>query len=128
MFKWYKLYSVCFAYLSDLLASIIDELSILWRDVEKRLACRWFWRDWILLELLAFVNLEFYDDEWNLRGFKIDAWVMRRLFAMTGICNSNVDQDSDAIREVVVGEIISWAFKRQTKRVEDLPYCLLGIF
>ena len=128
MFKWYKLYSVCFAYLSDLLASIIDELSILWRDVEKRLACRWFWRDWILLELLAFVNLEFYDDEWNLRGFKIDAGVMRRLFAMTGICNSNVDQDSDAIREVVVGEIISWAFKRQTKRVEDLPYCLLGIF
>ena len=128
MFKWYKLYSVCFAYLSDLLASIIDELSILWRDVEKRLACRWFWRDWILLELLAFVNLEFYDDEWNLRGFKIDGWVMGGLVAVTGICNSNVDQDSDAIREVVVGEIISWAFKRQTKRVEDLPYCLLGIF
>ncbi|KAJ3565758.1 hypothetical protein NPX13_g7382 [Xylaria arbuscula] len=127
MFEWYRLSSVCFAYISDLPAGTIDQPSTLWRDEENRI-CRWFRRGWTLQELLAPNNVEFYDREWNFRGDKKDQQVMERLSIMTGIRNPHVFLNSDTIMEVPVGERMSWASQRQTKRPEDLAYCLLGIF
>ncbi|KAI1120485.1 HET domain-containing protein [Nemania abortiva] len=124
MFDWYRWSRVCFAYLSDL-----DEGSpTLWRDKDTRLACRCFRRGWTLQELLAPAELEFYDKAWRFRGFKTDSPVMRELLSITGIRSKEVFLNSNAIREIAVGERMSWASKRQTKRLEDLAYCLLGIF
>ncbi|KAI0451670.1 HET domain-containing protein [Xylaria acuta] len=125
MFEWYKKSSVCFAYLSDL---PLRESPTLWRDEEHQLVCRWFRRGWTLQELLAPAKLEFYDSAWNFKGLKTDSLVMRQLFLMTGIRSRKVFQNSNAIQEIAVGERMSWASKRQTKRLEDLAYCLLGIF
>ncbi|KAI0512989.1 heterokaryon incompatibility protein-domain-containing protein [Xylaria bambusicola] len=115
MFDWYRLSAVCFTYLSDLPASSI-------------LVCRWFTRGWTLQELLAPDILEFYDREWNFRGRKTESVVMQQLSTMTGIHNMEVFRNRDAIRKTVVGERMSWVSKRQTKRLEDIAYCLLGIF
>ncbi|KAI1364406.1 HET domain-containing protein [Xylaria arbuscula] len=127
MFEWYRVSSVCFAHISDLPAGTIDQPSTLWRDEENGI-CRWFRRGWTLQELLAPNNVEFYDREWNFRGDKKDQQVMQRLSIMTGIRNPHVFLNSDTIMEVPVGERMSWASQRQTKRPEDLAYCLLGIF
>lgn len=128
MFEWYKLSTVCFAYLSDLIVNPLTGSPTLWRDKKRRLVCRWFQRGWTLQELLAPASLEFYDKRWIFRGLKTDSLVMQELVPMTGIDNRKVFENSDAIREVAVGERMSWASRRQTKRLEDLAYCLLGIF
>ncbi|KAI0904718.1 HET domain-containing protein [Ustulina deusta] len=128
MFEWYKLSTVCFAYLSDLIVNPLMESPTLWRDKKRRLVCRWFQRGWTLQELLAPASLEFYDKRWIFRGLKTDSLVVQELVPMTGIDNRKVFENSDAIREVAVGERMSWASRRQTKRLEDLAYCLLGIF
>ncbi|KAI0107467.1 HET domain-containing protein [Nemania sp. FL0031] len=124
MFDWYKQSQVCFAYLSDLDV----ESPTLWRDKDTRLVCRWFRRGWTLQELLAPSRLEFYDSAWNFRGLKTDWLVMKELLSITGIRSTEVFLNSNAIREIAVGERMSWASKRQTKRLEDIAYCLLGIF
>ncbi|KAI1156065.1 heterokaryon incompatibility protein-domain-containing protein [Nemania diffusa] len=128
MFDWYKLSAVCFAYLSDLKTDASKTPTTLWRDEEQQLVCRWFQRGWTLQELLAPAKLEFYDSAWQLKGLKTDWWVVRQLLSMTGIRSEKVFQNSYAIREIAVGERMSWASNRQTKRIEDLAYCLLGIF
>ncbi|KAI0479795.1 HET domain-containing protein [Xylaria cf. heliscus] len=129
MFEWYKLSTVCFAYLSDLSVNhSIKRLPTLWRDERNQRVCRWFRRGWTLQELLAPAKLEFYDCGWNFRGLKTDLFVMRQLVPMTGIENLKVFENSNAIWEVAVGERMSWASTRQTKRLEDIAYCLLGIF
>ncbi|KAF2965395.1 hypothetical protein GQX73_g8178 [Xylaria multiplex] len=128
MFEWYKLSTICFAYLSDLTVSSFEESPTLWLDEENRHICRWFKRGWTLQELLAPANLEFYDSAWNFRGLKTDIVVMRQLISMTGIRNRKIFESSNAIQDVPVGERMSWASKRQTKRLEDLAYSLLGIF
>lgn len=125
MFEWYKQSAVCFTYLSDL---AVSALPTLWRDEEQQLICRWFRRGWTLQELLAPATVEFYDGEWNFKGFKTNPSVMQQLIRMTGIRSRNVLEDSNAIRDIAVAERMSWASKRETKRLEDIAYCLLGIF
>ncbi|KAI0199439.1 HET domain-containing protein [Astrocystis sublimbata] len=128
MFEWYKLSTVCFAYLSDLHVDPSGESLTLWHDEKKRLACRWFRRGWTLQELLAPANVEFYDKAWSFRGFKTNPLIMRQLSEMTGIRHTDIFRNSKAIRNFSVGERMSWASERETTRLEDLAYCLLGIF
>ncbi|KAJ8129864.1 hypothetical protein O1611_g3766 [Lasiodiplodia mahajangana] len=124
MFDWYRKSAVCFAYLSDLeLGS-----STLWLNESAGRVCRWFKRGWTLQELLAPAKLEFYDRAWNFKGLKTDPPVTRELLTITGIRSREVFLNSDLIRGIAVAERMSWASKRQTKRLEDLAYCLLGIF
>ncbi|KAJ3938459.1 uncharacterized protein N0V96_011714 [Colletotrichum fioriniae] len=128
MFEWYELSAMCFAHLADLPV----ESPTLWMSesgLYKR-ACRWFERGWTLQELIAPKTLEFFDCEWNSRGFKTDSAVLRQLSAMTGIHGktARVLKNSAAIAEVSIAERMSWASKRQTTRVEDIAYCLLGLF
>ncbi|KAI1737707.1 HET domain-containing protein [Xylaria scruposa] len=125
MFEWYKLSTVCFAYLSDL---DVRRSPTLWRDERNHDVCRWFRRGWTLQELLAPAKLEFYDREWNFKGLKTDAFVMQQLFEMTGIRSQEAFENSNALRKIAIGERMSWASERETTRVEDLAYCLLGIF
>ncbi|CZR59826.1 uncharacterized protein PAC_09720 [Phialocephala subalpina] len=124
MFKWYKDSTVCFAFLSDLPPSDpMSKTKKLPTDEFRR--CRWFTRGWILQELIAPEAIEFYDQSWTLRGDKSSS--KPQLFEITGI-DSEVLVDSDKLSTIPVARRMSWVSMRQTTRVEDLAYCLFGIF
>jgi hypothetical protein len=91
----------------------------------KFAACRWFTRGWTLQELIAPEVVEFYNKEWTLRGTK--AGLSKALEAVTGI-DGQVLRDSTILADVPVARRMSWAANRRTTRVEDIAYCLLGIF
>ena len=119
MFRWYKNAVVCYAFLSDLPASsqygASDELR----------KFRWFTRGWTLQELIAPATLVFFDQEWNLRGMKED--LGKEIEAITGI-DEWVLNGSTPLSTIPLAKRMSWAAGRNTTRVEDVAYCLLGIF
>jgi hypothetical protein len=137
MFRYYQAAAVCFVYLSDLPTFLEppswssnrrDDGS--WRTQETDLdnhlpQCRWFTRGWTLQELIASKVVEFYDEGWQLRGDKQS--LRKRLSSVTGI-EEAVLHESTLIPTVPVATRMSWAAKRRTSRVEDLSYCLFGIF
>jgi len=117
MFQWYGRAAICYVFLSDLAASAP-------LDTELQ-GCRWFTRGWTLQELIAPPEIEFYDQSWSYRGNKLD--FLDNLARITGI-SSNVLQHMKPLSTVAVAQRMSWASQRQTTRIEDAAYCLLGIF
>ncbi|KAI1111205.1 heterokaryon incompatibility protein-domain-containing protein [Nemania sp. NC0429] len=114
MFKWYEDSAVCFVFLSDYGACEVDLK-----------ACRWWTRGWTLQELLAPTDLTFYDSAWNAVGTKSS--LLNEIWAITGIERSALIH-KEIISRFSVAERMSWAASRQTTRLEDEAYCLLGIF
>jgi hypothetical protein len=67
----------------------------------------------------------FYCSDWSRLGIKIQlAGLVEKI---TGIPQQFLRGISD-IRSASVVQRMSWASKRETKRKEDIAYCLLGIF
>ncbi|KAF4443381.1 hypothetical protein F53441_11429 [Fusarium austroafricanum] len=118
MFHWYKCSTICFAHLEDLDSNHSDALDGL-------ASCRWFTRGWTLQELIASQDIEFYDREWIYRGTKNG--LQQRISDITGI-DTAVLENNDILETIPVAKRMSWAANRETTRVEDLAYCLLGIF
>jgi hypothetical protein len=87
--------------------------------------CRWFSRGWTLQELIAPRELVFYDESWLPRGSKHT--LSEDLSRITGI-DLAVLQGVGDLSDVPVARRMAWAAPRKTTRVEDLAYCLLGIF
>ncbi|KAJ4321572.1 hypothetical protein N0V84_005242 [Fusarium piperis] len=85
----------------------------------------WFTRGWTLQELLAPRAVDFYSAEWKLLGSKNN--ISLDLERITGI-NAAYLSGQKRVTEASVAERMSWASRRQTTRVEDMAYCLLGIF
>jgi len=107
---------VCLIYLRD---TSTDSL-------EATLASdQWFKRGWTLQELLAPVEACFYDKDWRLIGDKRS--LVDTLSKITGI-SKNVLSGSEKISDCSIAQRMSWAWDRKTSRVEDIAYCLLGIF
>ncbi|KAJ4424529.1 hypothetical protein N0V82_000853 [Gnomoniopsis sp. IMI 355080] len=123
MFHWYKESSMCFTYLEDLDADVLQHKESEMKDLLKQ--CRWFTRGWTLQELIAPEEMEFYDTAWKLRGTKRS--LGPQLSEITGI-QVDVLGKSDLLPSIPVGRKMSWAAGRKTTRVEDIAYCLLGIF
>ena len=86
MFRWYKLSTICFVYLSDC-------------DDNELAKCRWFTRGWTLQELLAPVFVEFYDHFWRPSGNKTS--LQKLIVDITGI-DEKVLNNSDALSSVCV--------------------------
>ena len=121
MFEWYNKADVCYAFLHDLDPSAETEAGL--RD------CKWFTRGWTLQELLAARDVRFYDASWKFRGTKSD--LVRTISDITHIHPSYLVGtipllDSLRLTHAVVK--MSWMSKRTTTKVEDMAYCLLGIF
>ncbi|KAM0419079.1 hypothetical protein ACHAPT_012018 [Fusarium lateritium] len=113
MFRWYKNAAVCYAYLSD-----VDDLT---QSMPKS---RWFTRGWTLQELLAPDLLVFYSAEWQHLGTK--SQLSRLLVSITLIEEEYLLGKDPQLASVA--KRMSWASRRNTLRVEDMAYCLLGIF
>jgi hypothetical protein len=136
MFRWYRDAEVCFVLLNDVSSTpaswdktlgavpplVLDEIS----------ASRWFTRGWTLQELLAPSNVEFYNLSWELMCTKnsetsLNSSISTHIADITGI-PSDVLSGATFLEELSIAERMSWAARRQTSRVEDLAYCLMGIF
>ena len=89
------------------------------------LSCRRFTRGWTLQELIAPRALRFYDKSWTLRGTK-DSYAKQICLMMN--MHPLVLQDSGYLTQLSIAERMTLALGRQTTRVEDMTYCLLGIF
>ncbi|RYP35639.1 hypothetical protein DL767_003751 [Monosporascus sp. MG133] len=117
MFKWYREAAVCYAYLHDLPGH---------SDLEQQLPlCRYFTRGWTLQELIAPRKVQFFDGEWKRCGTKES--LQGLLHRITNI-PLVVLMDGDKVHSECIARRMSWAAHRQTGRIEDQAYCLLGIF
>lgn len=114
MFSYYEQAAICFAHLADLPPS------------SKNIAsCRWFTRGWTLQELLAPEVVEFYDSAWEYLGSKTS--FVDVISSTTNIPESALEEHCD-LHDFSVAARMSWASGRQSTRIEDTAYCLLGIF
>lgn len=121
MFRWYKNAHVCYVLLSDVSAT--PDQAVLEERMSKS---RWFARGWTLQELLAPApeKLIFYSKEWIPLGSKVRFADM--VSSITGIGKTYLHGQD--LRHASVAQKMSWAALRQTSRLEDVAYCLLGLF
>ncbi|GAB1317777.1 hypothetical protein MFIFM68171_07987 [Madurella fahalii] len=85
---------------------------------------RWFTRGWTLQELLAPSEVILLDNQWLEIGSRTSS--AKQISMITGIPQHVLARsDWDACS---IAQRLSWSSKRQTTRVEDEAYCLLGLF
>ncbi|OBZ78135.1 hypothetical protein A0H81_02776 [Grifola frondosa] len=119
MFSWYHMSEVCYAYLDDVEESSTSSVE------EKFRRSEWFRRGWTLQELIAPNQVVFFAEDWSEIGTR----------------KSLVDEINDITRidrdvllgfklpvEFCVSQRMLWASRRETTRVEDMAYCLMGLF
>ncbi|KAF2113731.1 hypothetical protein BDV96DRAFT_461546, partial [Lophiotrema nucula] len=135
MYNWYSNSACCYAFLSDL------------APLSNLRHCRWFTRGWTLQELIAPQFIVFYDKDWVISGRKgrpslmtpvhrnhlfatPDPGFERLLSGITGIPSAVLSESRDLSlrRQYSIAKIMSWAAHRRTTRLEDMAYCLLGLF
>ncbi|KAF4919638.1 Vegetative incompatibility protein HET-E-1 [Colletotrichum viniferum] len=144
MFVWYRDAQVCFAFLDDVQfgppfyytsSDLSDERTGLEIDDETGfIYSRWFTRGWTLQELLGPTRLIFFDCNWKSLGTR--SWLSRRISTATNIDEfyladafvGDPSSRSVVIEKPSISEKMSWLSTRKTTRVEDLAYCMLGIF
>ena len=128
MYKWYEDAAICYVYLQD-----IEILSS--RDIGDQLSTsRWFTRGWTLQELIAPSVVVFYDTHWNEIGPRSS--LIAEISKATGIDSelfvethlSVPDQFHNRLSQYTIAQKMSWASRRETTRIEDQAYCLLGLF
>ncbi|RKL39440.1 hypothetical protein BFJ72_g6914 [Fusarium proliferatum] len=135
MFAWYSKADICYAYLSD-----VPTFKPLSYAKEFRQS-RWFRRGWTLQELLAPDRVVFYAADWSRIGTR--STLVRHIAEATGIgitylssapntaTATQVDWSevrSPLCHKASIAERMSWLSRRETTRIEDMAYCMLGIF
>ncbi|KAG8531370.1 uncharacterized protein KY384_002999 [Bacidia gigantensis] len=116
MYAWYKAAEVCYVYLADV-------------PTVEFADSRWFTRGWTLQELLAPSRLNFYASDWSFIGSPGSSSVyennsMTQISVATGISGFLLASHQKAS----IAQKMSWMANRETKRGEDMVYCLLGLF
>ncbi|KAH8588953.1 heterokaryon incompatibility protein-domain-containing protein [Bisporella sp. PMI_857] len=121
MYRYYKESCVCYVYFADFFG---DKLGVTKAEKQALRSTRWFSRGWTLQELIAPSKVEFYSADWKFLGTKKD--IQYLLSDITGI-DLLVLNGGDPMK-VSVARKMSWAAKRETTRIEDTAYCLMGLF
>ncbi|KAG2137037.1 hypothetical protein DEU56DRAFT_353916 [Suillus clintonianus] len=120
MFRWYKNSAICIIHLAQ--SKTIKDME--WDE--------WMERGWTLQELLAPGVIKFFNKDWMpMTGDEDDksgeeTEVMETLHRATGIPHDDLRTFQPG--PVRVDERMAWAAMRQTTRVEDVAYSLMGIF
>jgi hypothetical protein len=122
MFLWYGNSRICYAYLADV-PSDEDPTS----PLSSFVLSKWFTRGWTLQELLAPNKVVFCGRDWINIGTK--GSLRDAISVITGIKpEAIVGGRSFVFDDIPVAVRMSWAADRHTTRVEDVAYCLMGIF
>lgn len=119
MFQWYRDAEVCYAFLSD-----VDADENPHSEASSFRKARWFTRGWTLQELIAPGVVYFYGAGWKEIGSRetlLDLIV--DLTHISASCFATGD-----LAQFSVAQKMSWAAERETTRVEDKTYSLLGLF
>jgi hypothetical protein len=120
MYRWYKNSEICYAYLAD----VPDDDNVHEEDSEFSKS-RWYTRGWTLQELLAPIQVDFYSAGWQYLGTKDQmASTISRIAGISVTALTNADM----IFTYSVAQRMSWASQRETTRLEDTAYCLMGLF
>ena len=147
MFSWYRDAKICYTYLADVSArgpttpeansgeenagagAVDGARTRSWLDEFG--ASRWFTRGWTLQELVAPRKLHFYGKDWSYLGSKVQ--LACELSDITGIAAEYLVWPDEPEcpppwTHTSLAERMSWLSRRETGRVEDIAYCMLGIF
>jgi hypothetical protein len=123
MFRWYRNSSICIIHLGKTSSPY------------TMLNDPWFKRGWTLQELLAPKVIKFFSKSWvpltmhdndTIPDAQLGIPLWRFISLITQIPVHqlhNFEPGTNDIRERMV-----WASKRETTRIEDMAYCLIGIF
>jgi len=117
MYQWYQNAKLCYVHLEDMAPGVAPEVGLP--------RCRWFTRGWTLQELIAPTRLQFWDKSWAYRGTKLD---FAEIISASARIPSPLILGTYPLKYYSVAERMSWASHRETTRVEDTAYCLLGLF
>ncbi|KAI0629459.1 heterokaryon incompatibility protein-domain-containing protein [Trametes polyzona] len=120
MYNWYARAQVCYAFLYD----VPPSRDLAGRDSAFRKS-KWFTRGWTLQELIAPRCLLFVAQDWSVIGTK--ASMAPLLEDITGV-GADVLTFRRDVGDVSVARRMWWASSRETTRLEDEAYCLMGIF
>ncbi|KIK15090.1 hypothetical protein PISMIDRAFT_115816, partial [Pisolithus microcarpus 441] len=124
MYRWYQNARVCYAYLHD-----VGESTFPTEQDDKFSKSNgwpeWFVRGWTLQELIAPEEVKFFNQDWMALGNK--RHLASTLNHITGV-PCEVLTDGLARQDLSVAQIMSWAARRKTTRVEDRAYSLMGLF
>ena len=115
MYRWYQYANVCLVHLSNVSS---------WPE-ESFQQSQWHRRGWTLQELIAPAVVLFYTNDWYLLGTKES--LQKFITEETGVYREILLGEED-VRAISIAWRMSWAAGRETTRVEDLAYCLMGIF
>lgn len=113
MYEWYSRAEKCYAYLADIL--VMDQFP----DSD------WFTRGFTLQELIAPSEVHFFNANWDFLGTK--ATLQEEVSNTTNI-PIGILLGHDDLETASIAQRMSWAAKRNTTRVEDRAYSLMGIF
>ncbi|KAI0706356.1 heterokaryon incompatibility protein-domain-containing protein [Earliella scabrosa] len=123
MFRWYSSAEVCYAFLED-----VPTPSHRWELYDFHSSfrnARWHTRGWTLQELIAPQVVTFVSQSWEAFSDKVELSFL--LSDITGI-DEGVLTRKVRYDAVSIAERMYWASRRQTTRVEDEAYCLMGLF
>ncbi|KAK1956063.1 HET-domain-containing protein [Colletotrichum sublineola] len=123
MFYWYRNSAVCYVYLSDATGTqpaFVEDCS----SQTKPVVARWYSRGWTLQEVIAPAKIRFFRRDWTDLGSKED-----HLNAISRITGMDIYAlQGGELSRISVARRFNWLARRKTTRVEDMAYCMLGIF
>ncbi|KAL7934047.1 hypothetical protein V8C35DRAFT_45465 [Trichoderma chlorosporum] len=124
MYLWYEQSAECYTYLSDVepVAADADAFN---NNLRRS---RWFTRGWTLQELIAPKVVLFYAKDWSFLGQKHDPPdFTKSISEITNIDQEVLNGTIDPL-QLSVSARMAWASHRNTTRLEDTAYCLMGLF
>ena len=130
MYAWYENAEICYAYLADV--KMVEDEHGNWENSRAEFRhSAWFTRGWTLQELLAPKQVLFLDRDWAYIGIKgelYDNWYARILNTDISFATGIKEIDLSDPQEACVARKFSWLSRRETTRVEDMAYCMLGLY
>ena len=120
MYAWYARAEICYAYLADVPPAADHR-----KPRSDFRGSLWFTRGWTLQELIAPRDVLFLSGDWAPIGPKYA--LVDLIEDITGISEEAL-LHVEPLDRFSVAQRLSWAAGRETTRLEDQAYSLLGIF
>ncbi|KAI8714887.1 HET domain-containing protein [Fusarium sp. LHS14.1] len=120
MYRWYQNADTCFAYLNDCSYEAVHQ-----PGSTKLENSKWFTRGWTLQELIAPTEVVFLSAEWKEFGTK--RTLAEKISEITKI-DGNLLEFPKLVNKFCAAQKLSWAATRETTRIEDRAYSLMGLF
>ncbi|KAL8381082.1 hypothetical protein RB595_005391 [Gaeumannomyces hyphopodioides] len=119
-FGWCQRAATCLAFLDD----VPIDLWPLKANPAEFSRARWFRRSWALIELVAPLEVRFFDSKFNFLSTRRE--LSDVLHTITKVDERFLTGNGNP-KSVSAAHRIAWAANRETSRPEDTVYCLMGL-